>query len=49
LNNLPPGMYHLAVSEPYNHEDPVLAFNLDVSALSSGQYCVNRTKYPWRQ
>jgi hypothetical protein len=48
VRHLAPGMYVIKVIEPYvgDHEEQ-LEFRVDLTAPTSGTYCVERDTYPW--
>lgn len=39
--------YQIEFVEPYRGEQTKLLLNLDLTLKSTGNYCVNRTLYPW--
>jgi hypothetical protein len=48
ISNLPPGLYHIRIIEPYIREEAeLLEFDTDLSIATAGLYCVLRYDYPW--
>lgn len=39
--------YIIRFNEPYCGDQQKLIFDIDLSRVSSGEYCVNRDTYPW--
>lgn len=42
-----PKMYHVRIIEPYCGDQEKLYFDIDLSAMQQGSFCVRRTGYPW--
>jgi len=48
IDHLPPGVYRVVVSQEYlRAPDDPLEFTMDLLASPSGNYCAERTRYPW--
>lgn len=47
VTGLPPGVYHIRISEPYLNGQHPIAFQADLKAAPEGRFCVARDKYPW--
>ncbi len=48
IHNIQPGVYTIKIVEPYLYEgEDILEFAVDLSAATSGSFCVNRYLYPW--
>jgi hypothetical protein len=49
VTGVEPGKYHLQLIEPYYANQDQLCLDLDLPALKQGNFCVNRTNYPWAE
>lgn len=47
IKNLTAGKYRIRFIEPYGGTEENLTFEVDLTRLPEGSFCVNRNKYPW--
>lgn len=47
INGIKAKRYYLKMIEPYIQGQETLEFYIDLKQTSSGEYCVERYKYPW--
>lgn len=47
INGIESKEYHIKIIEPYCGDQEKLYFNIDLTSVNQGSYCVKRTNYPW--
>lgn len=47
LSEIEPGEYYIQFTEPYCGDQEKLEFTINLDQFSTGEYCVERTQYPW--
>ena len=47
INNVEKTSYTIEIIEPYIGDQEELIFDINLNSNTSGEYCVDRTEYPW--